>query len=85
MTLFIPEKWFSEDYALRRGKCRLTSDISFKTKPQLAVEMLEKIVDEGKIPFRYVVADSIYGNSVITDLIPVQLQRDKREPKAPVH
>jgi predicted transcriptional regulator len=23
--------------------------------------------------------------SVITDLIPVQLQRDKREPKAPVH
>jgi SRSO17 transposase len=61
--LFIPEKWFSEDYALRRGKCRLTSDISFKTKPQLAVEMLEKIVDEGKIPFRYVVADSIYGNS----------------------
>ena len=61
--LFIPEKWFSEDYALRRGKCRLTSDISFKTKPQLAVEMLEKIVDEGKIPFRYVAADSICGNS----------------------
>ena len=61
--LFIPEKWFSEDYAVRREKCRLTSDISFKTKPQLAVEMLEKIVEEGKIPFRYVAADSIYGNS----------------------
>jgi SRSO17 transposase len=61
--LFIPEKWFGDDYAERREKCRLPSEISFKTKPQLAVEMLEKIVSEGEIPFRYVVADSIYGNS----------------------
>jgi SRSO17 transposase len=61
--LFIPEKWFGEDYAERRKKCRLPAEISFKTKPQLAVEMLEKIVSEGVIPFRYVVADSIYGNS----------------------
>ena len=61
--LFIPEKWFGEDYAERRKKCRLPVEISFKTKPQLAVEMLEKIVLEGVVPFRYVVADSIYGNS----------------------
>jgi len=61
--LFISEKWFGSDYAERREKCRLPAGISFKTKPQLAVEMLEKIVGEGVIPFRYVVADSIYGNS----------------------
>ncbi len=61
--LFIPEKWFGDDYAERRIKCRLPDDISFQTKPQLAVEMLEKIVAEGAIPFRYVAADSIYGNS----------------------
>ena len=61
--LFIPEKWFGEDYAERRKKCRLPDGSSFKTKPQLAVEMLEKIVGEGVIPFRYVAADSIYGNS----------------------
>src|SRR3990172_2500116 len=61
--LFIPEKWFVEDYAERRDKCRLPAESSSKTKPQLAVEMLEKITGEGVIPFRYVVADSIYGNS----------------------
>ena len=61
--LFIPEKWFGEDYAERRDKCRLPKDLSFRTKPQLAVEMLEKIVQEGVIPFRYLVADSIYGSS----------------------
>ena len=61
--LFIPEKWFGEDYADRRKKCRLPDESAFKTKPQLAVEMLEKIVDEAMIPFRYVAADSVYGNS----------------------
>jgi SRSO17 transposase len=61
--LFIPKKWFGEDYAERRRKCWLPAESSFKTKPQLAVEMLEKIVSEVTIPFRYVVADSIYGNS----------------------
>ena len=62
--LFIPEKWFGEDYAERRKKCRLPAESSFKTlNHQLAVEMLEKVVGEGVIPFRYVAADSIYGNS----------------------
>ena len=61
--LFIPEKWFGEDYVERRKKCRLPDESSFKTKPQLAAEMLEKIAGEGVIPFRYVAADSIYGNS----------------------
>ncbi|MCR4306899.1 MAG: IS701 family transposase, partial [Candidatus Yonathbacteria bacterium] len=61
--LFIPEKWFGEDYAERRDKCKLPEDHSFMTKPQLAVEMLEKIVREGVIPFRYVAVDSIYGSS----------------------
>ncbi|MBN1627630.1 MAG: IS701 family transposase [Deltaproteobacteria bacterium] len=61
--LFIPEKWFGEDYAERRKKCRLPDEICFKTKPQLAVEMLEHIVCEGALSFRYITADSIYGNS----------------------
>lgn len=61
--LFIPEKWFSEDYALRRRKCELANDVRFKTKPQLAVQLLKKIVDKDQIPFKWVLADSIYGNS----------------------
>jgi len=61
--LFIPEQWFSEDYALRRKKCELPEDITFKTKPQLAVEMLKEISGQAQIPFKWVLADSIYGNS----------------------
>ena len=61
--LFIPEKWYGEEYTERREKCKLSADHSFRTKPQLAVEMLEKIVREGVIPFRYLAVDSIYGSS----------------------
>jgi SRSO17 transposase len=61
--LFVPEKWFGDEYADRRKKCKFPKDLSFSTKPQLAVEMLEGIVDKKAIPFRYLVADTIYGNS----------------------
>jgi SRSO17 transposase len=61
--LFIPEKWFGEDYEERRRKCRFPENISFRTKPQLAVAMLEEMVSEGVIPFLYLVADTVYGSS----------------------
>ncbi len=61
--LFIPEKWFTEEYAERRKKCQFPETLGFKTKPQLAGELLGEISQQAIIPFRYVVADSIYGNS----------------------
>ena len=33
------------------------------TKPQLAVEMLDDIIDQQILPVKYITADSIYGNS----------------------
>jgi SRSO17 transposase len=44
-------------------KCKVPDDLQFKTKPQLAAEMLTEIAREGILPFRYVAADSIYGSS----------------------
>ena len=61
--LFIPEKWFVEGYAKRRTKNQFPAEVSFKTKPQMASEMLQELVAGGIIPFRYVVADAIYGGS----------------------
>ncbi len=61
--LFIPEEWFSEDYRHRREKCAFPENLTFRTKPQLAAEMLADIASGGTIPFKYVVADSIYGHS----------------------
>jgi SRSO17 transposase len=61
--LFIPEQWFTDEYSARREKCNLPEDTVFRTKPQLAAEMLNTIHEEKTLPFKYVLADSIYGLS----------------------
>lgn len=61
--LYIPEQWFTEEYSERRKKCKLPFGVEFKTKPQLAVDMLQDIAKQEQIPFRYVLADSVYANS----------------------
>ena len=61
--LFIPEKWFTDEYAEKRIKCNFPQELEFKTKPQLAVEMFQELENQESIPFKYVAADTIYGNS----------------------
>lgn len=61
--LFMPEKWFTDEYAARRQKCKIPQDLQFKTKPQLAVDLFQEIAQEKVIPFGFVVADTIYGSS----------------------
>ena len=61
--LFLPERWFTEAYAARRTKCKVPDDLTFHTKPQLAVEILRGLYQEAMLPFKYIVADCLYGNS----------------------
>jgi SRSO17 transposase len=61
--LFIPEKWFGDDYVERRTKCNLPDEIVFQSKPKLAAEMLTALSQEDVLPFKYVLADSLYGAS----------------------
>jgi SRSO17 transposase len=61
--LFLPEVWFDPMYATRRGKCQVPDTLPFQTKPQLAAAMLQRIKEDEILPFRYIVADSVYGNS----------------------
>jgi SRSO17 transposase len=61
--LFMPELWFTDDYAARRATCGVPTDSTFQSKPQLAAAMVRALYDEGVLPFRYIVADCLYGNS----------------------
>jgi SRSO17 transposase len=61
--LYIPEKWFADEYRIRREKCGLPKDTTFRTKPELASDMLREICSENILPFKYVLADSVYGMS----------------------
>jgi SRSO17 transposase len=61
--LFLPEVWFTEAYAARRARCNVPTALTFQSKPQLAAAMLHGLAREGLLPFKYVVADCLYGNS----------------------
>lgn len=61
--LYIPEKWFDEEHSEKRDKCQFPEDLDFQTKPELAANMLRKINEENVLPFRYVMADSVYGEN----------------------
>jgi SRSO17 transposase len=60
--LFLPEPWFTEAYEGRRPKCQVPENLAFQTKPQLAGAMVHALFQAGVLPFRYVVADGLYGN-----------------------
>jgi SRSO17 transposase len=61
--LFMPEPWFTDAYARRRTQCQVPDNRGFQTKPQFAVAMLRELRDAGVLPFKYVVADCLYGHS----------------------
>jgi SRSO17 transposase len=61
--LFLPEVWWTEAYAARRTRCNVPAELTFQRKPQLAAGMLEAIAHEGLLPFKYIVADCLYGQS----------------------
>jgi SRSO17 transposase len=58
--LFLPEEWAND--AVRRGEAGVPEGVVFRTKPELAVEMLGVAVNEG-VPFRWVGGDSVYGDN----------------------
>src|SRR5262249_1309025 len=61
--LFLPEVWWTDAYAARRTRCNGPAGRAFMSNPQLPAAMLEAIAHEGLLPFKYIVADCLYGNS----------------------
>jgi len=58
--LFVPEEW-AEDLP-RRQEAGVPQAVVFRSKPELALEMVIQAEERG-LPFRWVTADSVYGDS----------------------
>ncbi len=50
--LFLPQSWFAKEQKERREKCRIPKEKIFKTKPQLAMEMIQQIRSSQLFPAR---------------------------------
>jgi SRSO17 transposase len=61
--LFLPEPWFTDASQARRTKCQLPDEVVWQSKPQWAAAMVQDLHQGGILPFKYLVADCLYGNS----------------------
>lgn len=69
--LYLPKEWVgSPQYAERREKCALPRDIAFRTKNELAWDMIASLHREGRVPHRWVTCDEAFGcDTVLLDRI----------------
>jgi len=58
--LYLPEVWAND--RTRRREARVPDDVQFETKPELALRLLRRAVDNG-IPTGIVLADQAYGTA----------------------
>lgn len=61
--LYVPEKWFTDEYEERRTKCHFPQELTFKTKPQIALELLQKAEATGAFTGSWVGVDSFFGSN----------------------
>jgi SRSO17 transposase len=56
--LYVPKDWADDNG--RRAAAGIPEDLEFKTKPQLAAEMIKQVLAEGRCP-PWVTGDEVYG------------------------
>jgi SRSO17 transposase len=60
MALYLPESW--TDDPARRAEAHIPDDVTFKTKPELALDLIQRAVEDD-LPRGLVLADSAYGDN----------------------
>jgi len=61
--LYLPKHWFGGSHAAKRRQCGIPANLTFQTKPQQAAKMLLDCYRNKTLPFKYIVADTVYGNN----------------------
>jgi SRSO17 transposase len=61
--LFVPEGWFDDDHAEMRAEVGIPTDLTFKTKPELAVDLVQALMQRKVVRARWLAADALYGDS----------------------
>jgi SRSO17 transposase len=62
--LFLPEQWFTEAHTEMRQVCGVPEELSYQTKPEIGLELLKNALQRGELPFQWVAADELYGDSL---------------------
>jgi SRSO17 transposase len=60
--LYLPGSWFAEDHQELWKACRIPHDTEFRTKHELAAELVEQLVKARRIRGRWLACDEGYGD-----------------------
>jgi SRSO17 transposase len=61
--LYVLADWFDDAHAEKRRLCGVPAALAYKTKPQIALELLAAAVKRDSWPFQGVAADELYGDA----------------------
>jgi SRSO17 transposase len=66
--LFMADEWFDDAHRQRRQACGVPAELTYQTKPQIALALLQATVKrntqlEDPLRFEWVAADELYGDS----------------------
>lgn len=61
--LYLPASWFTEEYRERWRACGIPRGTPFRTKHELAGDLVEAVVGERRVRARWVACDEGYGDS----------------------
>lgn len=59
--LYVPESWFEPEYAERREKTHFPAGLEFKTKLEIAMDLLKRAEENDSFQGRWVGMDSTFG------------------------
>ena len=62
--LYMPESWFSKEQQQRRKANLVPQELVFKTKQQIAVELIEQVMATGDFPTRWLGCDATFGTDI---------------------
>jgi len=69
-ALYLPQKWLEDDYKERREKSDIPEDVTFRTKPQLACDMIANIQKSRPFPFKWVGGDCAFSSDDFREHLP---------------
>lgn len=61
--LYVHGDWFDEAQRERWKKCGIPAELSFRTEPALALDIVRELVERGRVPFKWVTFDEHFGES----------------------
>jgi SRSO17 transposase len=59
--LYVPDRWFGDDYAARRQTCGLPADLCFQTEPEIALVILADLLAAGHCRRAFWRDSSLFG------------------------